>query len=256
MPSRSEWIYWELLSLLIGTLGVTQLTVHTISSQVVTFIYMIPLGVSEAITIRLGNVLPQSPKHAKRLSLYYFIGGACMMIIVGNCIYMFRHWIYALFTIEEEVIAGCDEIWSRVSFYISIMGLFGILKGIATALGKQWILGILVCIYLWSISLPLLFYLVVKKNEGVSVAWNCIWPANLFMVATLCVYLVVIDWGPIVDDIRQSNLELETEEEDDSEMVHLTSKYKKDQKDHESDGDDDIILTDSPRRGSKRSTEI
>ena len=59
MPFRSEWIYWELLSLLIGTLGVTQLTVHTISSQVVTFIYMIPLGVSEAITIRLGNVLPQ-----------------------------------------------------------------------------------------------------------------------------------------------------------------------------------------------------
>lgn len=244
MLAGSEWIYWELLSLFIGTLGVTELTVHTISSQIVTFIYMMPLGVSEAITIRLGNVLPRSPKQAKLLSFYYFIGGSCMMMFIGSGIYVSRYWIYALFTTEPDVIEGCDEIWPKVSFYIIIMGLFGMLKGIATALGKQWILGILVVVYLWSISLPLLYHLSIKKSGGLSIAWNCIWPANFGIVVTLGAYLVRLDWDPIGEEIRQSELEYEAEEED-SEMVQLTGKHKKD---HESDDEGDDLTNDSSGR--------
>lgn len=45
MVATSEWIYWEVLSLAIGTLGTTVLAVHTVPTQVLTVSFMIPLGI-------------------------------------------------------------------------------------------------------------------------------------------------------------------------------------------------------------------
>jgi Na+-driven multidrug efflux pump len=59
MLASSEWIYWEVLSLMIGTLGVTELSVHTIPTQVIMLFMMPSLATGIALTIQIGHILPK-----------------------------------------------------------------------------------------------------------------------------------------------------------------------------------------------------
>jgi len=58
--ATSEWVYWEALSLAIGTLGVVPLGAHTVATQVVTVSFLIPFGIGIAVAIRLGTTLAAS----------------------------------------------------------------------------------------------------------------------------------------------------------------------------------------------------
>jgi multidrug resistance protein, MATE family len=223
---RSEWIYWEVLSLVVGTIGVTELTVHMISTQIIMVTYMIPLGVSEAISIRLGNIIPQSASRAKQLYFWYLVSGTATMTVVSLSVYIFRLPIYHLFTKEDDIIEGCEEIWSKVCFYIFTIGIWSIMDGITTSLGRQWIVGILVVVLLWSISLPLLYYLVIIKNGGLNVAWQCIWPPNLLLIIILAIYISRLDWDAVSEEARMNDSDDDSDDEG-SESIPMTKKNDK-----------------------------
>lgn len=199
-----------------------------IATQIITVTYMIPLGVSEAISIRLGNTIPQSASKAKTLSFWYLISALVLMTIVSLCTYIFRSSIYQIFTKEEDIIQGCEEIWSKVCMYIFTIGIWAIMEGITTSIGRQWIVGVLVVILLWSISLPLLYYLAIVKNGGLNVAWQCVWPPNLILTIFLAVYLSRLDWDALSAEARMD--ESDDDEDDysdaESEIISITKKTK------------------------------
>jgi Na+-driven multidrug efflux pump len=212
---------------------VKQLTVHMISTQIVTVTYMVPLGVCEAISIRLGNVLPQSATRAKTLCFWYCISGTILFAIMSSLVYICRSWLYQIFTTEEDIIQGCEEIWFKVCLYIFVIGVMSVLDGITTAIGKQWIVGILVVILLWLISLPLLYYFAIYKNGGLNVAWECIWPPNLVLDIVLALYFVRLDWDAASEEARLN--------ESDSSCSSSSSSD-----DDEDDDEDDDNATDNP----------
>jgi Na+-driven multidrug efflux pump len=203
IDSRSEWIYWEILSLMIGTLGLNQLSVHAISTQIMTITFMIPLGICEAMEIRIANVLPRSSNRAKKLSFYYSLCSTILFASMSYGIYIIRFWFYRIFTIELEVIDGCEEIWGDVCIFIFNIGVLEVNSGIATALGMQWMMGFFTVVFLWCTRLPALFYFAIYQDGGLKMAWQCIWPFYIALNIAIITRLVCCDWEAIAMDIRK-----------------------------------------------------
>lgn len=187
---------------MMGQLGVIALSVHAIAGQVVMFIFMIPFGYGIAMSIRIGNVLPQSPKKAKTICYYSFIIGTMMFLIMSICVYIFRHSIITIFTNETIVFDGCLEIWDKVAFYLFNLSLYAMFLGICIGLGQQAILGCICIIYLWFIGLPATYYFAIVNGGGINIAWKTMCPIYFGINVTIIVFIIRLDWEDIAKQIR------------------------------------------------------
>jgi MatE len=213
---------------MIGTMGVIQLSVHTIPTQISSILYMIHLGIAIALSIRIGNMIVLSPNDAKKLSYYTVLISSIFFAILSYYVYIYRYIIYSLFTTDQHVINGCEEIWILVTIFTFNMGLFTVVDGIIQGLGKQWIVGHLTVVYLFLLGLPYFCYYGIYKNGGVYVAWEAMLYPNIALTISTILYLCSVDWEQISNDIKN---------EDDSD----SEKYSDDEDSDISDDDDDDL---------------
>lgn len=202
MLASSEWIYWESLSLLIGTFGVIPLSVHTIPTQIVTVFFMLPLGLGIAVSIRLGATLPVSVARARQVVVDCLVFGLVVFGALSILMYRHRYFIFQFFTSSELVLGGCDEIWWKVCLYMFLLSTFGILMGVCVGLGMQWTLGITAIVVLWIFGLPASYYLSAYRGGGLAAAWTTIWPPYIIINFILVAAIVRADWGAIAKGIR------------------------------------------------------
>jgi Na+-driven multidrug efflux pump len=87
---------------------------------------MIPLGIMIGLTVRMGHVIAHDVEHAKLLAGWCMLFTTILGGVVSGLLYQFRVEIAMLFTIDEEVIQGCKEIWPKLCIYIFIIYIFGI----------------------------------------------------------------------------------------------------------------------------------
>ena len=77
--ANSEWIYWEVIGLMSGVLGVLPLSVHTILTQVCMFLFMILWDIGVALCILMCAILPQSVSQSKQL----VAGCLCVSVVLS-----------------------------------------------------------------------------------------------------------------------------------------------------------------------------
>jgi MATE family multidrug resistance protein len=215
--SASEWIYWEILGLMVGTLGKLPLAVHTVPTQVLSMAFMIPLGIGMALSIRLGQTLPRSVKRAKQL-VAWTLGSTCVLVTMMSAgMYLLRFRIYHIFTNEQDVLDGCDLIWPKALIYSWSLAMFAVCMGIASGLGMQWTLGAVTFICLWIVGLPAVWYFAIYREGGIQVVWSCVYPPYLIMDMILVYRFYVADWDAISHEIRIRE-HIENEQFDGSQM--------------------------------------
>ncbi len=82
----AEVMMFQFASILAGWLGVVQLAAHSIVMQLISFSFMVPLGLASAATIRVGQAIGGGnygdADRAARASLYTAIGAAALTIMV------------------------------------------------------------------------------------------------------------------------------------------------------------------------------
>lgn len=203
--ASSEWIYWETISLGVGSLGVVPLSVHTIPSQFLTIAFMGAFGIGVSLSIRLGHILPRDVDRAQEIVLGVCVI-SCLAFGVGSlALYFCRHSIYRIFVAEDDhlVLAGCEEIWGKVCVYFFLVSWFAMNTGVANGLGMQWTLGFLTLLFLWLLGVPGLWYYGLHKNGSLSAVWGCINPPYVFINILLGVAFVRADWNEIAADIRK-----------------------------------------------------
>ena len=203
MLASSEWIYWEVLSLLIGTLGVVPLSVHTIPTQVLMVGFMFPLGIGIALAVRLGATIPKNVHRAQQLTITCFVASAVLFALIATWMYRNRDFIFRIFTKEPDVLAGCERIWWKVTVYYWNLSVYGINMGIATGLGMQWMFGIVTVVFLWGFSLPGMYYFAILHGGGLDMAWGCIYPPYIGMNLCFAYAFWVADWEKIRMEIRR-----------------------------------------------------
>ncbi len=93
-------------ALLIGTLGALPVAAHQVAMNYAGLMFMVPVGLSGAITVRVGNAIGRGdPDGARRAGL---VGMGCAVtfgIVSAAVIFLVPEWIVAMYTSEPEVAA-------------------------------------------------------------------------------------------------------------------------------------------------------
>lgn len=202
-----EWMFWEALALVVGSLGVLPLSAHTVPTQVMFVTFMFSLGAGTALAIRLGHTLA-SPNLKHNVERAQFLAAGttafcCLVFGLGSvAMYVFKEAIFGIFTKEEPVLELLRDIWLNVCWYFFVLSAYGLILGISLGLGIQWTLGIVTVISLWLVGMPATYYLAVVRGGGLRAVWICIWPPYLMINAYMVVDFFRRDWHEIARAIQ------------------------------------------------------
>jgi len=169
----AEWWSWEVVTIIVGLLGPTQLAVHVIYATIIPLYYMIPLGLGLASASRIGTLIGE-----RRFDLARRLGNAILWfsLIEGTSLaigsFFIREWIPALFTKEPEVIRIAAQLSPLYCLFVipdAMQGSFqGVLRGIKRQGRSSW--GVL--IGPWMTSIPLACILAFGANWEIFGMWT------------------------------------------------------------------------------------
>lgn len=202
MLAMSEWIFWEIFSLIVGSMGQVQLGAHTIATQVITVGQDISLAFGIALSIRIGFTLPRNPMRARSIATITCFWSVIMFGIISWMMYAQRNFIFANFTDDAAMLATCQDIWWLVSWWFFNLSIFNVLAGIAYGLGLQWTLGKINSLSLWGFGLPAAFYFALVQEGGIKAAWMWINPPYILINCVLLLVISRVDWDKISEEIR------------------------------------------------------
>lgn len=109
-----------------GSFGVEQLCAHTIAYNLIPLLFMIPLGTSTGLSVRMGTVLAIDPKKAAMLARWTMGIIATLGAILGIALFWNQLRVIAMFTADPVVVDLCQQIWGYTSYYVFMLYIFGI----------------------------------------------------------------------------------------------------------------------------------
>ena len=180
------------VSLLMGRLGTNMVAGHQIALNVASVTFMVPLGISIAITVRVGQAMGRGQvRDARRSGLV----GACLavgfMSLTALTMATSPHWIAGIYTQDEAVHAVAVELLLMAAIFQIFDGLQ--VAGAAALRGLKDTaipMGITLVAY-WGLGLPLGYSLGIVQNRGPQALWIGL-IAGLMMAAVLLLLRFVL----------------------------------------------------------------
>lgn len=160
------------VGLLMGSLGVVEVAAHQIAINFAGMMFMIPLGISAATTIRVGHALGEQRPHDARFRglAGISLAGMCMFA-TASIMLIFPDWITSIYSNDAAV----TEMAVSLLFMAAIFQLSdGIQVSAAGALRgvKDTLFPLLVSIVVyWFVGLPFSYYLGISQQFGPQGLW-------------------------------------------------------------------------------------
>lgn len=164
ISSTMEVSMFAAVSLLISTLSAVAVAGHQVAINFAAMMFMIPFGLSVAITARVGNSVGRKRPDEARFRGYVGVGVCCcIMVFTAIFIFLFPDAITSIYTNDAEVKAVAVELLFFAAVFQLSDGLqvagFGALRGLKDTkmpmfvnLFAYWVIGISVAYYLGFIS--------------------------------------------------------------------------------------------------------
>ncbi len=177
-------------AIMMGRLGAPALAAHQIAITYAATTFMVPLGLSFATSLRLGQAFGARERERLRRIGFSGLAMAAMVMCVGAILFsVFGRWLAAWFTMDPEVITIAAAL-------LAVAGVFQIVDGIQVV-GMSALRGlsdvrvptlIAFCSY-WVVALPLCYWLGFHTRFGaVGIWWGL--AAGLGCAAVLLVWRV------------------------------------------------------------------
>lgn len=204
VAALSEWWFWECMCFVAGTFGVVQLCAHTIAYNIIPLSFMLPLGISIGLSVRMGAVIAHDPMRAKRMAAWTMVGTASVGASIALLLYVYRVAVIGLFTNQPEVFEECFVIWGRVCYYIAVLYVFGINGAILRALGMQWTMAGALGMVLWVATLPTVLWVSVYNGGGLTSQWTLLPVFYTILQLVLAYNYITFDWERRSEEIRKT----------------------------------------------------
>jgi multidrug resistance protein, MATE family len=159
-------------ALLIGTLGALPVAAHQVAMNYAGLMFMVPLGLAGAITIRVGNAIGRGdPPAARRAGLVGMGIALAFGLVSAAFMFLFPRLIVAMYTSEPDVAA----LAVHLLFFAAIFQLADCLQasaaGALRGLKDTRIPMIYSVIAYWAIGLTLGWYLTFRLDWGPAGMW-------------------------------------------------------------------------------------
>lgn len=133
----AEMLVWTTATVLAGRLAATSLAGHQIAMTTVSTTFMLPLGISSAAAVRVGNAIGRGDPRGAARSGWTAVGvGAGVMSICAVVLMLAPQWIARLFTPEVAIIAAAVPLLRLAALFQLFDGLQVVTTGALRGAGN------------------------------------------------------------------------------------------------------------------------
>jgi multidrug resistance protein, MATE family len=188
-----EVLAFSVVMILIGRIGSLYAAIHSISLNLASTTYMIPLAISSATSVKISYFYGR--KNFERIRNFIkasLIISMTFMAFAGLCLYLFPGFILGIFTTDQEIITAGVSIIIVCAMFQIFDGAQVTLSGILRGFGITRPTFVIVLVGYWLIGLPLGYYLGYTMKLNALGFWIGL-AVSLFIIAIcLFVYLSVV----------------------------------------------------------------
>jgi len=168
----AEVSVFALVAALIARLGAIAQAGHQIALNTVAFTYMIPLGISSAAAVRVGQALGRrSPTDARNAGNTAILLGASFMASMSVALLVFPRIIARIYTTDETVIHSATILLMAGAAFQLFDGIQTVATGALRGTGDTRTPMLCHFSAYWLIGLPLGAYLCFRRNWGALGLW-------------------------------------------------------------------------------------
>jgi MATE family multidrug resistance protein len=167
-----EVAVFALVTTMLGALGPVALGGHQIALNVVSVTYMIPLGISSAVAVRVGQAVGRRDEGGARRAGWVGIGlGAGFMLLAGVVLWTVPGVVAGWYTGDREVVATASACLVIAAFFQLFDGVQAVATGALRGLGDtRTPMAAHVSCY-WVVGLPLGWWLTYPNGWGARGFW-------------------------------------------------------------------------------------
>ncbi len=183
-------------ALMMGWLGTVALAAHQIALSCAAFTFMFPLGISIAVSVRIGRAVGEGRRERLRPIAFGALGaGAAIMLGFALLIAVAGRGLAAGFTAEPEVIALATRLLVVAAIFQLFDGAQVIGVGVLRGLADVKVPTALTFVAYWLIALPGGYWLGVHQGYGPMAIWGAL-AAGLGSAALLFSWRVWVKTSP------------------------------------------------------------
>jgi MATE family multidrug resistance protein len=175
---------------LIGRLGAVALASHQIALNTVSFTYMVPLGISSAAAVRVGQAIgrkdPQGAGDAGGTAIFL---GAAFMTAASIILLVFPSWLARAYTPDKAIIRSTIFLLAAGAAFQLFDGIQTVATGALRGLGDTRTPMLCHFTAYWVIGLPLGAWLCFRRGWGAFGLW-----AGLSLALILIGIVLLLVW--------------------------------------------------------------
>ncbi|XP_043439190.1 multidrug and toxin extrusion protein 2-like isoform X2 [Prionailurus bengalensis] len=199
-----EWWAYEIGSFLMGLLSVLDLSGQAIIYELATAVYMIPLGLSNAVCVRVGMALGAADiVQAKRSAKSGMLCTGGTSLVVGIVLSTLKNKLGRIFTNDEQVIALVNKVLPIYTVFQLFEAICCIYSGVLRGSGKQAFGAVVNMIMYYVIGLPLGIVLTFVVRMGIMGLWLGMLACGLLGAAAFAVYTARMDWKLAAEEAQK-----------------------------------------------------
>ena len=167
-----EVAVFALVTTMLGALGPVAVGGHQIALNVASVTYMIPLGISSAVAVRVGQAVGRRDEGGARRAGWVGIGlGAGFMLLSAMVFWTAPGVVAGWYTTDVEVLQTASALLVIAAFFQFFDGLQAVATGALRGLGdtRTPMLAHVICY--WAVGLPLGWWLTYPNGWGARGFW-------------------------------------------------------------------------------------
>ncbi|XP_029360004.1 multidrug and toxin extrusion protein 1-like [Echeneis naucrates] len=216
-----EWWMFEIGGFLAGVISEAELGAQSITYELSVIAYMIPLGISAASSVRVGNALGAGNIEQAKLSCKASI--ICTFIIacfVGLSLALCKDVVGYIFTSEQDILERVSKVILIYGFLHLFDAIACVTGGVLRGAGKQMIGALCNLVGYYFIGFPIGVSLMFAVHMGIEGLWTGLTICVLMQTIFFITYIYKLDWNMAVKDaLRRAGVQVKEEKD----MVRMES---------------------------------
>jgi MATE family multidrug resistance protein len=193
-------------ALLMGVLGTTQMAAHQIAINLASFTFMVPLGVSTATAVLVGQAIGAGDEaRARRSAVAGIFAGTSFMCVSALTFLLFPEALARVYTGDATVIGLAAVLIPIAGIFQVFDGIQAVAAGVLRGIGDTHAPAIINVVGFWLIGLPVSWLLAFHYGGGAVGLWRGI-VVGLAAVAVILLARVRVRLGRemrrvVIDDV-------------------------------------------------------
>jgi MATE family multidrug resistance protein len=171
-----------------GRLGEVPLAGYQIALNVVTFVFILAIGLSTATSVRVANAVGRGDRQGMAMAGWTGVGlVACVMLAAGAVIFLLDAEIAGFYSTEAAVLEVAVPALAVAALIVAVDGTQAVLLGALRGTGDVLLPTLSYALAFWLVAVPAAYVFGLKGDAGIE---GLLWS----MFAGLCCALVLLAW--------------------------------------------------------------